>query len=324
MNPHDNSRFAEFKIVSKIYKVIEEHSLEVNILYINPTVPSPAPRPVLFRLHGGGLVGGSSLCPPFFAPWILQLAKKHNAVIISPDYRLIPESTVQNALDDVHDCWAWTHQSLPRLLEVETGIRLDLGKVFTTGDSAGGYLAIQLALSYPDEMQAVQVSYPLVDVERTNVEPRLDESVFDQPPYPRATFEQHVARMRQAEHETGRKAVVSKDDMLSRADIMWTFVQHGLASQFFPKDQRTLFPFYRLQDGARLSRGGLVVWHAEGDSVVKVEASYRLQELLTKLDPELNFRLDVRDGEHGFDHYVSIDDAWVSESLKGIVASWLG
>ena len=76
-------------------------------------------------------------------------------------------------LEDVEDQWQWLHQSLPTLLLRETNrtVKADLSRIMITGDSAGEYLSLQMGLSYPDEIRAVNAVYPLVNPK--TVTPRL-------------------------------------------------------------------------------------------------------------------------------------------------------
>lgn len=167
----DLSRFEAFAIISVSYKTVRSHTITVDVLYPK-SLNDPSqehvlcvPRPVLLRYHGGGLIAGYSLFPPFFSPWYLELAQEYSAIIVSPNYRLLPESSVLEVLEDVEDHWRWLHQSLPLLLQRETNntVKADLSRIMTIGDSAGGYLSLQMGLSHPDEIRAVNAVYPMVN-----------------------------------------------------------------------------------------------------------------------------------------------------------------
>lgn len=79
--------------------------------------------------------------------WIIELALKHNAVLVQPDYRLLPEADGEQILDDMVDFWAWLGRDLPSIIQ-ENGIEVDMDRVLVSGESAGGYLALQIALSF--------------------------------------------------------------------------------------------------------------------------------------------------------------------------------
>lgn len=318
----DTARFENFHIINKIYKTVNGHAIDLDILYpktLSQAQASESASPVLLRFHGGGLVAGSSMFPPFFAPWMLQLVQRHSAVLVSPNYRLIPESTVQDSIDDAHDALKWIRQHLAKVMLDEAGIKVDVDRIMTAGDSAGGYLSLHLGLSHPNEIRAVTAAYPLVDAASPHFTGQYTKVVFNQPEVPKETISSYLS---ETVHQETNK-IVSSDPLLGRGALMFGLVQHGLFGDLFPIHQRFLFPLLRLEDGARFPRGGVLVWHGRTDSVVPVEGSLKLQEAINTHDPDLNLRLVIREGEHGFDHAVKIEDEWAAEALSGCVASWL-
>lgn len=318
----DTSRFEDFHIINKVYKTVNEHNIDLNVLYpktLSQARTSELASPVLLRFHGGGLVAGSSLYPPFFAPWMLQLIQRHSAVLVSPNYRLIPESQVQESIDDANDALNWVRKELAEVMLGEAGIRVDVDRIMTAGDSAGGYLSLHVGLSHPDKIRAVTAAYPLVDAAGPHFTGQFTKKVFNLPEIPRETVSAHLKEIERRKP----RGIVSSDPLLQRGALMFGLVQHGLFGDFFPTHQRGLFPVLRLEDGARFPRGGVLIWHGKEDSVVPVDGSLKLQEAVSKLDPDLNFRLVIREGEHGFDHAANVDDEWAAEALNGCVTSWL-
>lgn len=318
----DTSRFEDFNIINKIYKTVNGHAIDLDILYpktLSQVRTSESASPVLLRFHGGGLVAGSSLYPPFFAPWMLQLIQRHSAVLVSPNYRLIPESTVQESIDDADDALKWMRRDLAEVMLGEAGIRVDVGRIMTAGDSAGGYLSLHVGLSHPDEIRAVTAAYPLVDAASPHFTGQYTKKVFNLPEIPKETV---LAHLKEIEHRK-TKEIVYSDPLLQRGALMFGMVQHGLSGDLFPTHQRNLFPVFRLEDGARFPRGGVLVWHGKEDSVVPVEGSLKLREAVSEHDPGLDLRLVIREGEHGFDHAANIDDQWAAEALSGCVTSWV-
>lgn len=88
-------------------------------------------RPALLWIHGGGLVVGSArqddgLCA--------RTAARLDAVVVSVDYRLAPESPYPAAIDDVFAGWHW-------LLEHADELGVDTTRLAIGGESAGGGLA---------------------------------------------------------------------------------------------------------------------------------------------------------------------------------------
>ena len=92
-----------------------------------------SPATVLLFLHGGGFVVGS---PATHRALAARLARLCSAVVVVPDYRLAPEHPCPAALDDA--------------LTVYRALRSEFGSVVLAGDSAGGGLALALALALRD------------------------------------------------------------------------------------------------------------------------------------------------------------------------------
>ena len=58
--------------------------------------------------------------------------------MLSPDYRLLPESSGHEILEDVRDFWTWVHECLPAELEkLGLGVKVDPSKIAAGGESAG-------------------------------------------------------------------------------------------------------------------------------------------------------------------------------------------
>ncbi|SPJ92826.1 uncharacterized protein FTOL_13791 [Fusarium torulosum] len=91
-------------------------------------------------IHGGFLITGSSLFPAWFSKWALDFAEQHNAIIISPNYRLLPEVKGRDIIHDMANFWAWVHSGGPaRHLASARGpdTKLDLSHTLLVGESAG-------------------------------------------------------------------------------------------------------------------------------------------------------------------------------------------
>ncbi|GKZ38314.1 hypothetical protein AbraIFM66950_010444 [Aspergillus brasiliensis] len=325
----DLSRFDAFSIISVGYKTVNGHTITVDVLYPKSLEKSEqlrsVSRPVLLRYHGGGLVAGYSLFPPFFSPWYLELALEHSAIIVSPNYRLLPESSVLEVLEDVEDHWKWLHQSLPTLLERETNatVKADLSRIMTIGDSAGGYLSLQMALSHPDEIRAVNAVYPMVNPKAPYFHNSREQPVFNLPAYPPDTLSRHLDKIKRQQAATQKPVVVSAAADADRFQLMFATCQHGQLGQLFPETPITPYLLERLDAGARFPRGGVLILHGKDDTVAPVEESYSLQKKLAQVDPSLRFELVVRDGEHGFDHLAKLHDEWLWDAIQDIVRAWL-
>jgi epsilon-lactone hydrolase len=107
---------------------------------------------LLLYLHGGGFVVGS---PRSHRGLVAALAHAADATVVVPDYRLAPEHPFPAAADDVRAVHAAIVDRSPQRLTL-------------AGDSAGGNLAIGLAVALRDagdaSIAAVGAVSPLVDL----------------------------------------------------------------------------------------------------------------------------------------------------------------
>lgn len=71
------------------------------------------------------------------------MAESKGAIIVSPDYRLLPEAAADDMLDDIEDFWSWVHTGLATEVSKATGGKqgVDLTKIAVSGESAGEYCA---------------------------------------------------------------------------------------------------------------------------------------------------------------------------------------
>ena len=97
--------------------------------------PPGAGAGVLLYLHGGGYTVGS---PETYRAFIGRLAGAFGAPVIAPYYRLAPEHPYPAAVEDARAVYDALLAEAPA------------GPVVVAGDSAGGHLALALALSLRD------------------------------------------------------------------------------------------------------------------------------------------------------------------------------
>ncbi|RLM85008.1 putative carboxylesterase 15 [Panicum miliaceum] len=104
--------------------------------------------PVLVHFHGGGFCLGSCTWGNVHA-FCLRLAADAGAVVLSAGYRLAPEHRLPAAFDDGASFMRWLREQAVNA-EAEADAWLteaaDFGRVFVTGDSAGGTIAHHLAV----------------------------------------------------------------------------------------------------------------------------------------------------------------------------------
>lgn len=125
---------------------IEHEQFVVTASGMPVSVITPTDQPIsgyVFAVHGGGLMVGDRFTGlEFTFDWVLRLG----LCIVTPEYRLAPESPYPQPLDDCAAALAWTlsfigergHSELPLIL---------------SGVSAGGALAASLALGMRDRSE---------------------------------------------------------------------------------------------------------------------------------------------------------------------------
>lgn len=141
---------------------VSEHLLpsydgaEVPVLVCSPRNVA-GPTPVLFWVHGGGMVSGTHRGG---VNELKVLARDHGAAIVSIGYRLAPEHPHPAPVEDCYAGLLWT-------LEHAGELGIDPDRVVVTGGSAGGGLAAALVLLYRDRLGrnplAQLLMYPMLD-----------------------------------------------------------------------------------------------------------------------------------------------------------------
>lgn len=128
----------------------------IRMLIFAPDTPE-GPLPCLYHMHGGGFIAGTvDSCDPLLRPMAAEL----DAVCISVDYRLAPETSFPGNIEDCYDGLAYVFEHAEEL-------GIDRGAIGVIGESAGGGLAAALAVlardraTYPIAFQ--NLIYPMID-----------------------------------------------------------------------------------------------------------------------------------------------------------------
>lgn len=119
---------------------------------------------MIIAYHGGGLCGGARDHYEYQSAWLPAWAGRNNAIVLSPDYRLFPQASAKDIIDDVHSLWNWVQSLLTSTIaQLAPGHHVDLSRIIVEGGSAGGFTAVHLALSHPSDIRAAILVYPMVD-----------------------------------------------------------------------------------------------------------------------------------------------------------------
>ncbi|KAL4866227.1 hypothetical protein BDV12DRAFT_138336 [Aspergillus spectabilis] len=320
-------RFEGFDILQTTYKHVGDHGIRADVLV--PKTPYSGKRPVIIRFHGGGLVMGDSLYSAFSPRWLSDIALKYDAVLLTANYRLLPQATGLDIYDDVEDFWAWLHSpALQDLLEKHTTpVDVDLTRILVVGESAGGLLTINTALAHASQICAAIAAYPCID--------------FDSPDFttPRTTilpFGQHTPETIIDEYLSSFNPKIAVSSTTEHRDISFSMatIQHGRLGAWYAKGsegstrRHLLYPMERLeQPEIQIPRGGITILHGRQDSVVPVTQSEpfvkRAREVTEGKPGGDKIVFVVRDGEHGFDQEVPYEEEWLRDALKIAVEAWL-
>lgn len=257
---------------------------------------------------------------------MFDLAQKHGAVIVSPNYRLMPEATSREIFEDMEDFWSWLHSSATvGFLEQMQNVQLDFSRVLVAGESAGGLLSVCLALSHPHEIRACTAGYPPVDMTSDHFY-KSSETPIQGASFPASLFPEFVAQIAPG-------SVKSSVMPPERLDLVLATIQRGQLGGLYEKgvegwNRAAQYPFEKLdQPDTVLPVGGISILHGLQDELVPFEGS---EQFVAKARETLQGRqgadklvLTGREGGHGFDELVGLDEPWLLDHLKVALEAWL-
>nr|AET79200.1 putative alpha/beta hydrolase fold protein [Claviceps paspali] len=329
-----NEIFDDFTVFDQPFVTREGHPVLAHVL-LPRCLPgsSSQPSPIIVNWHGGYLVGGHGVLAMFFPPLLLRLAKKHSAIIVSPDYALLPRKEgLPSVQADAEAFHGWLHSSLAETLaEKAPGREADLTRVLLHGGSAGAYLALSSALAHPRSYRCLSLMYPMIDFD-TDWWRRGSRAVGAPNParLPDAAFpadDQAVVDQLEKFRE-GPTVTMPGDERdgfgawLARAGLFSEILNPGGGLD----DDSAAWLNRRVKQGAELP-GRIWVLHADGDTVVPIETSLGFAQTM-KLQGR-PVRLDI---VRGLDHMCDMavtedwkgsDDAVVLDAAEWLVEKWL-
>ncbi|KAK1836835.1 Alpha/Beta hydrolase protein [Podospora conica] len=310
---------ARFNRQDIVYKTVNDIPLSAAILTPKSLPPSTTDQkkyPVIVHFHGGALIVGTNPDPAFTSQWLLTLALTTPAILISPQYRLLPEATGTDLMDDISDFWTWFRSpALPA--------RLSPTQVLAAGESAGGYLSIQSALLFNPAagIRAVAATYPAQypDVAAYNVRHSgvvvggEDDAVVDA----------YLGAVRRGE----KKVRVSTPwgTYAEGEGLIQAMGPTGRHREMMGGDGRLT-----LGGGLEVARGrggeGAAVWIVQGreDDLVVKEGADEVVERIREAVPGMPVKYTVEEGGHVFDLAVGLDEPWVEEGVEFVRKYWLG
>ncbi|HEX6248776.1 MAG TPA: alpha/beta hydrolase [Nocardioidaceae bacterium] len=139
-----------------------EEEIPARLYVPRSQVASPRPSPLLFFVHGGGMMYGDLDSHDAVCRF---LAERADVRVLSIDYRLAPEHPFPAAVDD---CWA----SYQWVSEYAEQLGADPERIAVGGDSAGGYLSAVTAIRAAEA--GLPLAYQLLIYPVTNMADKSD------------------------------------------------------------------------------------------------------------------------------------------------------
>ncbi|CAK39459.1 hypothetical protein CBS115989_2047 [Aspergillus niger] len=330
-SPLAQKRLAGFDLVQTNYKTVGDHNLRADLI-IPQSSYNTGKRPVIIHFHGGGFLTGDSLFFEWFPQYLFDIAKQHNAVIVSPNYRLLPEATGLDLFDDIEDFWIWLHSPVAaELLSSQPNpTELDLDRIITAGESAGGTLSICLALAHPEEIRAGTAAFPgMLSA------PVEDVSVRKDRPRPSGLSLEEANRLvDEAIKDSEQGVVQSSLTPPERLTLMLASLEserlYELYERGTEKDPRRALrhPMERLDEpDVKFPRGGISIRHGLDDDIVPPGISQAFVDKARKVMKGKpggdKIILALRPGGHGFEGETRGDEEWLQENLRAAIEAWL-
>lgn len=317
--------FENEKLITNISRYVtrDGHDILAHVL-IHKSRPT-GPRPVLVNWHGGYLIEANGIYEDYFSPFVTDAAEKYGAILVSPDYTLIPSKNgAKDVEDDILAFHSWLSSGLGPLL-AKHNVEIDIQKLMVTGGSAGGYASLYHALAFPNEIKALSLLYPMIDfdTEWWRKGPRAlglpnpmhaPDSIFPS--------DEELSKRIDGSRKGPRVSYGEQD----RFGFGPTIVRAGRFLDVFNPDGKhdnspTLWLNRRVEAGAKLpSRIWLL--HGSGDTGVPIDTSERFAETMEKQGRPIRFD-NIEGKEHGFDDTASEGFEGPKDPVIVNAVSWL-
>ncbi|EPE28702.1 alpha/beta-Hydrolase [Glarea lozoyensis ATCC 20868] len=313
----DNEKFAGFSRIDLVYSSIRGRDLQASILTPKKLrLSPPSSRPVLVHWHGGGFIVGH------LANRALEFALSRGALIISPDYRLVPEANGTDILADIERFSVWMKNELPSVAHQESWHAFpDLSRVASSGQSAGACNALHSAfLSSPkiDIKVVICISGPLDTSASLKFNIPLPRTIMGtRPPPPR----QAEALIRDYIRNIEPGAVRTEGDPADMWPLLICIIQQAWLPRLLGvKSNPQLLLVPRLKHMESMPPLWLI--HGEEDSIIPAECSTLFAEAVKARFPEHPMLVSIEHGDHVFSSDMKMNETWIEEGCRFVSDFW--
>lgn len=251
----------------------------------------------------------------------MELALKHGAVILTPDYRLRPEHELHEALEDIESFWKWIEDGSAQnmLLTSLPDTTIDAANLMVAGESAGGHLVAMTGLLRLTKlpMKVMIMQYPALDLpsilgrlEDVPEEMRMVKLWSENVPY--SEIEDHLDTV-----EKGK--LCTRVPFGTRMRLHAAMVQAG---KFCDVDKvgEQLDPMRALERAGPLPP--ILLYHSKDDDYVPWQHTEAWAAKLRRLQPDVPLYLTYQRGEHVFDKDDTMATPWLKEPLEFVQGYW--
>ena len=280
---------------SLTYKIVGSLSIELDLYLPSESTTN---LPILLWFHGGGLLQGTRSS---VAPHMLSGVSKYRFALVSADYRLAPQATIDEIVSDVQDCLTFIQDKLPQ--HVPSGVTLNTSRIAVSGSSAGGYLALLAGLYSKMTPKVVLPIYPI-----TNPYGRF----FTTPqPIPDVVPYRHVDESVVAPYIDRNAKVVADTDAASTRNKLYFYMMQeaNLASLLSvkPGDDTYIIAEQLKKRGSYIP---CFIVHGDADRFVGVEQADEVVEALKEIGADYEY-----ERMHGIDHVFDKDEKFQLEAM---------
>lgn len=240
-----------------VYKTVEGHQIKAN-LFLPKT---KGPHPVVVYFHGGGFIFGNR--DRGLNNTLKEKLLASNYAVVSADYRLAPETKLDEILQDVSDIIKWIK------LNGQQKFNIDTNKIVAAGGSAGGYLALTTGFDKKSSPNVIITISAPTGFSAANIQ-MGDLSVLNQPgPY-----------------DIVKDNIVSYGDYNKRMALSKFLAKNGLASYetfgFDPASEPEKLNEFTLTNNIKSDYPPTLIIHAKNDHLVDIEQANEFYQFLNK------------------------------------------